>query len=232
MAKTKHWAITGASRGIGLEFVNQLLQANEQVTALARHISKAEGLQKLLREYPARLKLLEADIKEDLDVDRAVKALEGQAVDILINNAGVYLAGDGQFPGVDLDLIQGTFITNTIGPMRVTKGFLPLLSKSSQPVVANISSMMGSIGDNGSGGSYGYRMSKAALNMFSKGLSIDLPNIIVLSLHPGWVQTDMGGHQAPLSKEAAVAGLLKVIRGSTTQDSGKFLTYKGESLSW
>ena len=116
--------------------------------------------------------------------------------------------------------------------MRVTKAFLPLLAKSSRPIVANITSLMGSISDNGSGGSYAYRISKAALNMFSKNLSLELRNGIVLSLHPGWVKTDMGGASAPTEKRDSAAGLIRVIRESNPEQTGGFYNFRGETLSW
>lgn len=232
MEKAKHWVITGAGRGIGLELVKQLLSGSEQVTAVARNVAKSEALQALLREYPARLRVLEADVTEEMDLDRAVKVLEGQPVDFLVNNAGVYMDQANSLKDLDFKMVERTFSINAIGPMRVTKCFLPLLAKVSSPVIVNITSLMGSISDNGSGGSYSYRMSKAALNMFTKSLAIELPNAVVLSLHPGWVKTDMGGDRAPVSTSDSAAGLLKVIRKASTKESGQFFSYRGDTLSW
>jgi len=232
MAVSKHWVVTGANRGIGLEMVKQLLHSDEQVTALARNTPAAKSLQALLLEYPARLRVLEADVTKELDLDRAVKVLNGEKVDVLINNAGVYSKGDSDFQSMDLKTVEQTFLVNSLGPMKVTKAFLPLLTKSPQPVVANITSRMGSIADNTSGGSMAYRMSKAALNMFTKGLSHDFEQAIVLSLHPGWVKTDMGGSGAQTETAESARGLLEVIRDATPKVSGQFFNFKGESLPW
>jgi NAD(P)-dependent dehydrogenase (short-subunit alcohol dehydrogenase family) len=116
--------------------------------------------------------------------------------------------------------------------MRVTKAFYPLLNKSEHPVIANITSLMGSIEDNSSGGNYAYRMSKAALNMFTKTLSVEFKKAVVLSLHPGWVKTDMGGSGATTETSESAAGLLKVIRESSPKSSGHFFNFKGQPLHW
>lgn len=232
MDSAKHWVVTGASRGIGLEMVKQLLQADEQVTALARNTTSAKSLQSLLLEYPARFRVLEADVTKDLDLDRAVKVLNGEKVDVLINNAGVYQKGDGSFQSMDPKVVEQTFLVNSLGPMKVTKAFLPLLRKSANPTIANITSLMGSIADNSSGGSVAYRMSKAALNMFTKTLALEFDDAVVLSLHPGWVKTDMGGSHAPIEIAESAKGLLNVIRSSKREASGRFFNFKGDSLPW
>ena len=116
--------------------------------------------------------------------------------------------------------------------MRVTRAFLPHLRQSAQPKLIHITSLMGSIADNESGGYYGYRMSKAALNMFNKSFAIDYPEVISLVVHPGWVKTDMGGPQAPLPPEIAVRGILSVVNRATTKQTGKFFDYEGNELPW
>jgi NAD(P)-dependent dehydrogenase (short-subunit alcohol dehydrogenase family) len=232
MSGTKHWVVTGASRGIGLELVTQLLRTAEQVTALARNVNKAEGLQDLLRTNPARLTLIEADVTKDLDLDRAIKAIAPRTVDYLINNAGIY-GGTAQTTLVELEpkLVQDVMTVNAISPLRVTKAFLPLLQKAKQPVVANISSLMGSIEDT-SGGAYAYRMSKAALNMFTKCLANELSQGIAICLHPGWVKTEMGGAGAMVEKADSVAGLLNVIKNANHDSSGSFFDFRGKQLPW
>lgn len=232
MAEVKHWVVTGASRGIGLEMVKQLLKTDEQVTALARNTAASRSLQQLMLDYPARLRVIEADVTKDLDLDRAVKVLDGAAVDVLINNAGVFKNGDGALADFDPKIVEQTFLVNSLGPMRVTKAFYPLLNKSEHPVIANITSLMGSIEDNSSGGNYAYRMSKAALNMFTKTLSVEFKKAVVLSLHPGWVKTDMGGSGATTETSESAAGLLKVIRESSPKSSGHFFNFKGQPLHW
>lgn len=232
MSEAKHWVVTGASRGIGLELVKQLLESDEQVTAMARNTPSARTLQALVLEYPARLRVVEGDVTKDLELDRAVKVLNGEKVDVLINNAGVYQKGDGDFRSIDPKIVEQTFLVNALGPIKVTKAFLPLLTKAPQPVVANMASLMGSISDNTSGGSIAYRMSKAALNMFTKNLSHEFDRAIVLSLHPGWVKTDMGGSGATIEIADSAKGLLKVIRQATPEVSGRFFNFKGEALPW
>ena len=227
----KHWVITGASRGIGLEMVGQLLASKVDVTALVRQPSKAKALQ-ALAEGHSHLRILEADVTRDSDVIRAAESLNGKTIDVLVNNAGIYMEGDGQLSELDPKIVEQTFIVNALGPMRTTKAFLPLLRKSSRPVIANITSKMGSIADNGSGGSYAYRMSKSALNMFTKTLSIEFPQAIVLSLHPGWVKTDMGGSNAPTEPRDSASGLIHVIREAAAKDSGRFFDFRNESIKW
>lgn len=232
MASSKHWVVTGANRGIGLEMVKQLLDSDEQVTALARNTPSAHALQQLMLDYPARFRVVEADVTKELDLDRAVKVLDGVTVDVLINNAGVFKNGDGAVSEFDPQIVEQTFLVNSLGPMRVTKAFLPLLNKSPNPVIANITSKMGSIEDNTSGGNVAYRMSKAALNMFTKTLSHEFKKAVVLSLHPGWVKTDMGGNSAPTEPKDSAAGLLRVIREATPKASGQFFDFKGQSIQW
>jgi NAD(P)-dependent dehydrogenase (short-subunit alcohol dehydrogenase family) len=212
--------------------VRQLLESNENVTALARNALNIRQLQELQRAYPARLQVLEADVTKELDLDRAAKLMENTTVDVLINNAGVFKNGEGAFKNLNLQMVENEIAVNALGPMRVTLAFFKLLDKAAHPVVVNITSQMGSIADNNSGGFYGYRMSKAALNMFTKSLSIDLPKATVLSLHPGWVKTDMGGNGAQLETKDSVTGLLKVIRECTSRDSGNFLNFRGDQLAW
>ena len=116
--------------------------------------------------------------------------------------------------------------------MLVTQALLPCLERAAAPKVVNISSLMGSIEDNSSGGTYAYRMSKAALNMFTKTFAVDFPKIATLTMHPGWVKTDMGGANAPTEKTESVKGLLKVILASSLKNTGQFIDYEGDKLPW
>jgi NAD(P)-dependent dehydrogenase (short-subunit alcohol dehydrogenase family) len=232
MAETKHWVVTGAGRGIGLALTMEILKVGDAVTALARNINDKKDLQRLLKEDPVRMRGFECDVTKEIDLDRVVKQLEGKPVDVLINNAGVYKDGGGAFEDLDAKILAETFETNVLGPFMAAQTFLPNLQKSKNPVVANITSQMGSVADNKSGGAYAYRISKAALNMFTKNLSYDLKNGIVLSVHPGWVKTDMGGAQAPTEKSESANGIVKLIRESTSKNSGHFYNFKGEELEW
>jgi NAD(P)-dependent dehydrogenase (short-subunit alcohol dehydrogenase family) len=152
----------------------------------------------------------------------------------LINNAGTY-GPDGQsLPKMDYAGWAETFAVNTMAPLKMTQSFLPHLQKGERPRVIVISSIMGSIADNSSGGIYAYRSSKAAVNMVVRSLAEDLrgKGVIVATFHPGWVRTRMGGQGAPLSPEQSVAGMRRVIEGLAKTDSGRFLDYQRRSLDW
>ena len=161
-----------------------------------------------------------------------MKELGVTAVDILINNAGVYLDDDVAFESLDSKMILESFNTNSIGPIRVTQALLPLLKKARAPKVASVSSLMGSMADNKAGGAYAYRMSKAAVNMFTRSLAADEREMTVITLHPGWVKTDMGGDRAPLEPAKSAEGLWTVIESATPDDSGKFFNHAGRELPW
>jgi NAD(P)-dependent dehydrogenase (short-subunit alcohol dehydrogenase family) len=226
------YLITGASRGIGLELTRLALTDGNKVIATVRSISRSAELKALAQESGSKLLIHELDASSDESVTKAAKEIS-EPIDVLINNAGVYLDSNmDQLSELDLEIVSKTFETNTLGPMRVTKAFLSHLSKSKSPIVANVSSLMGSMTDNRGGGSYAYRMSKAALNMFSKNLSIENPEWLVLSLHPGWVQTDMGGKGATTTVTESAQGILNLIKSSKRTDSGKFFDYRGRELAW
>ena len=131
-----------------------------------------------------------------------------------------------------MDLVEKVFRTNVIGPFVLCQKALPFLEQSSQPKIVQITGQMGSIADNSSGGSYAYRISKAALNMFNKSLSVDYPKIASIVVHPGWVKTVMGGPNSTMSIEMSVKGILKVIDDLTLAQSGKFLNSRGAELPW
>jgi NAD(P)-dependent dehydrogenase (short-subunit alcohol dehydrogenase family) len=227
------YLITGANRGIGLELATQLLQAGETVIATARSPKDSPELANLQKTYPKLCSVFQLDVTSEESVKSLQHELEKLAkIDVLINNAGVMLDSDGGLKDLSVADLQNSFVTNTLGPIRVTQALLGLLQESSKPIVVNITSMMGSITDNTSGGSYGYRMSKAALNMFAKGLSLEHPELTVLNLHPGWVQTDMGGSDAQISTAESAKGLLKVIQSADKQKSGHFYNFKGQELPW
>lgn len=234
--------ITGANRGIGLELARQALGRGDRVYAGVREPARAAALAALLGPSGGRLRIAPCDVASAASV-RAFAAAQTEPVDLLINNAGMRsqpdgleaLAVDGDGDG-DLTLAAAarTFQVNALGPLRVTAALLPQLRRAAKPKVANIGSNLGSIADNTEGGAYGYRMAKAALNMATRSLAQDLraDGIIVVVLSPGWVQTDMGGPQAPLGVQESVSGLLGVIDRLTLVDSGEFLDYRGERVAW
>lgn len=224
--------ITGCSRGIGLELTRQVLTLGHKVIAAVRDTKKSMELSSLAKDYPNTLSIISLDAASDESVTQAAKNCREQ-VDVLINNAGVYLDSNAsRLSDLSTKTVMDSLQTNTLGPLRVTKAFLPNLERSSAPKIINITSLMGSIKDNASGGSYAYRMSKTALNMFSKCLAIEFPNLTVISVHPGWVQTDMGGKGATTSTAESAKGILDLALNATKEDSAKFYDFKKRELPW
>lgn len=227
------YAITGASRGLGLEFVRQLLNRGDTIDAGVRSPPEARQLQELVQEAGGRLRLHALDIAEPKSVDAFAASVGQEPLDVLINNAGVY-GKDGTLTGLDYESMADTFAINTLGPLRLTAALLPALRRGSARRIIHITSQMGSIGDNGMGGSYGYRISKAALNMAMRNMHLELrtEGFVTIAVHPGWVQTDMGGPQAPLRPEQSVRGMINVIDRLKAEDSGRFFSYEGQELPW
>lgn len=224
--------ITGCSRGIGLELTSQALALGHKVIACVRDPKKSLELNDLAKSHKGNLKVVALDTSSDEStVDAAKTILE--PIDVLINNAGVYLdARANNLSEVSSQMVIDTFQTNTLGPMRVTKAFAGHLNRAGNPKVINITSLMGSIEDNAAGGSYAYRMSKTALNMFSKCLSIEFPSFTVLSVHPGWVQTDMGGKGATTSIPESARGILNLALNAKKEETAKFYDFKKRELPW
>lgn len=229
----KHCLVTGANRGIGLEFVRQLLTRGDRVIATCRHPGKATALNTLTGEYPGHLHVLPLDVaseKSRAELVRELPLVAGR-VDLLINNAGVLHSGErfGQLSAAHLD---DSFRTNASGPLLLTEALAPALSDGA--TVANLSSTLGSIANTGRFGTPSYNISKAAQNMATVLLAHALRDrgIRVVALHPGWVQTEMGGDGAQIEATASVAGLLRVIDGLTLDDSGRFLDWQGQPQPW
>ena len=230
--KHRNYLVTGANRGIGLEFTRQLLFQGHHVIATARSPFNAKDLQGLNREYDKLLLVEQLDVADDASVHALVARLGDRHIDSLINNSGVLLGHVDSFEEASVVEMQRSFDVNALGPLRVTRALLPNLLRGDRPVVANITSLMGSVADNQSGGAYGYRMSKAALNMFTKNLARDYPDLTSICLHPGWVQTEMGGQNALITPEESVRGMLQVIARVTRDDSGSFFNFKDQALPW
>lgn len=226
------WLVTGSSRGIGLALVKQLLTRGHTVIGACRNPDGARDLWEVQGDYSTRFKSIKIDLNEPTTIAQAAALLKGQTIDVLVNNAGVLLGQTGGLREFNSSDVAKSFEVNSIGPMRVTAAFLANLESSHCPKVVNVTSMMGSIADNTSGGYYAYRMSKNALNMFGKCLSLEFPKITTLSLHPGWVKTDMGGVQAPTEIYDSVEGIIDVISGATLKDSGRFVDFRGKVLPW
>lgn len=221
------WVVTGANRGIGLELCRQLAARGDSVIGTAREPDKASELAGL----GVRIQALE--VCDQASVDALRDAVGGEPIDVLVNSAGHGGAGPG-IASLDWNLVAEHFWVNAVGPMRVAQALLPALRRGRAKKIAQLSSDLASITDNHSGGYYGYRSSKAALNMLNRSLAHELrpEGFTCLTMHPGWVQTDMGGPRAPLPVAQSVAGLIKVIDASGPADTGKFLSHAGAELNW
>jgi NAD(P)-dependent dehydrogenase (short-subunit alcohol dehydrogenase family) len=222
------WVITGANRGIGLEFVRQLSGRGDTVEAGVRDPNSASDLVRLAGDRTGLVRIAPLDVTSDESVRAFAAALRPEPIDVLVNNAGV-MGKMQSFAELDLDDVVRTFDVNALGPIRVTRALMPLLLQGKTRRVVHITSGMGSIADNTSGGAYGYRMSKAALNMANKSLSRDFRDekLVAVVMNPGWVQTDMGGHAAPTKVADSVRMMLARIDVLGDDDSGSFVDYKG-----
>ena len=226
--------ITGANRGLGLEYCKQYARAGWSVLACCRNLDHAVELNDLASENP-HVQVYQIDVLDRNNIDILANDLKGRCIDILIANAGVYGDSRGhEFGNLDYADWIKTLETNVLGVVKVAEAFLPNLKCSQKPCIVALSSQMGSIADNGSGGSILYRSSKAALNAVMKSLSIDLQkdNIGVLIFHPGWVKTDMGGPHALINAETSVCGMIKQISEFEMSQTGGFIKYDGTQLPW
>lgn len=187
--------ITGANRGLGLEFTKQYANDGWNVLACCRHPQSAMALQAIAAAHD-NVKIHALDVGDFAQIDALALQLKHESIDLLLNNAGVYPASS--FGDTNYDEWAGGFKINSMAPLKMAEAFVQHISRSQLKKIATLSSKMGSIDDNTSGENYSYRASKAAVNMVMKSLSIDLSpyGISVVTLHPGWVQTDMGGSNA------------------------------------
>lgn len=217
--------ITGANRGLGLEFVRQYAADGWRVIATVRDPLAGKAAS------DAGAEVYVADMADEGSIRRLKSALAGVELDVLLNNAGVY--GERQaFGDVDAEAFLKVIRVNTLGPLKMAEAFADQLA--GRKLIAAVSSMMGSVAENSSGGFYAYRASKAALNMVLKSLSLDLKGrgVTVIALSPGWVRTDMGGPDAPLDPPTAIAGMRAALDKATLADSGKFFHFDGRELPW
>ena len=227
--------VTGASRGMGLEFVRQYLDRGERVFAGCRNPLRSGGLNNLKAAHPNELTLIPLDVADAGSIHRG-RALVGervQGLDLLINNAGIY-SETRTLGGLNPDEALTFFKINAMGALLVTQEFTELLATGKIPKIASLSSGYGSISANTSGFPYHYSASKAALNMYMRSCAADLKNrgIAVAILDPGWVRTEMGGPGAPLSPEDSVAGMIKVLDKFSLKETGSFLTWQGKKEPW
>ena len=219
--------ITGANRGLGLEFARQYRDAGWHVIGTARKPASAKEL------AATGAVVVQLDVTDADSVARLAAELDGQPIDLLINNAGV-IDRNASLSELDVDTVEWILDVNVLGPMRVTQALLANLSAGKRKTVVNISSRLGSLAQNGSGGLYGYRESKVALNMFTVSMANELRDegFIAVAMNPGWVQTDMGGENAALTPEQSVSGMRSVIEGLTLDDSGTFRAHSGGQEPW
>lgn len=227
--------ITGASRGIGLEFVRQYAEYGWRIFACSRKPENADTLQDLASRHKGSVSLHALDVGDSGQIRQLASTLSGEPLDLLINNAGIYLHDRvGETDAFDEQSLLESFRINSIAPLLVAEAFKENVARSNFKKIVNITSKMGSMDDNTSGGAYAYRASKTALNMLTKSLAIDLAprGISTIVLHPGWVQTDMGGPNALISVEQSVTGMRQVIERIKLKDSGKFYGYDGKEIPW
>jgi NAD(P)-dependent dehydrogenase (short-subunit alcohol dehydrogenase family) len=226
--------ITGANRGLGLEFVTQYAKDGATIHAACRRPEKAKELIELANAHKGKITVHTLDAASDASVAHLKREIGDTPIDILINNAGVYGGDKQNHGGVDFSSWLDVLNVNTLGPIRVMEALAGNLNAGTDKKAIAITSMMGSTAGNSNGGYLAYRSSKAALNNALRGLSLALKGdgVIVVPIHPGWVQTDMGGPNAPLKPPESVSGMRKVIADLKLSDSGRFLDYAGKELPW
>lgn len=227
--------ITGSNRGLGLEWTRQYIQLGWHVYATCRHPERADELQQLKQDH-ANISLHRLDVTQPEEIATVAAQLDGQAIDILLNNAGVYLEkfDQSKLRHFDYGDWEETFRVNTLGAIRVTEAFTKHVVRSQKRLVVAISSHMGSIAEIESPGSYAYRSSKAALNAAMKGISLELKQqrVGVLLLHPGWVKTRMGGARALIDTKESVDGMRSVVERFDLSMSGGFYRFDGSIIPW
>ena len=233
------WLVTGANRGIGLEYVRQLAAAGETVIATARDPEHALELSGLAAANP-QVRIEALDLEDRASVTALGQRLSGVAIDVLLNNAGLYggswdnSSHRQSRDSMDYDLWEQIMRINVMAPFQLVQELRGNLEAGQRKLVINMSSDLGSIANNAQGQSYAYRSSKAALNMVTKGLSVELApqGFTVISMAPGWTQTDLGGTAAQWPVEESVANQRKVIATITAQDNGRFVDLLGRSVPW
>ena len=225
--------ITGANRGLGLGFVKSFLAKNVNVICTTRNIPGSKELLECKKKYPKNLQILELDLLGENSENALSDLLSDKPIDIFINNAGVGNSNQ-RFGVVSSKPWVEVLRVNLIAPLTVTQSIIENIKKGSDKKIYFLSSQLGSIEDNTSGGMYIYRSSKTALNQVVKSLSVDLKpmGITVISLHPGWVKTDMGGPNAPISIDESIKGMMKVIDATDIRNTGTFLNFDGQGLPW
>ena len=226
--------VTGANRGLGLEFCRQYAQEGWDVIACCRNPENATDLTNLASQHPT-IQLETLNVADFDQIDALANKLSDEQIDVLLNNAGIYTDNKtNAFGQLDYQSWNTSLLVNTLAPVKMAEAFLTQVAASERKMIVNISSLMGSISDNTSGGSLYYRSSKAALNAAMKSLAIELQNraVGILTLHPGWVKTEMGGPNALIEANESIAGMRQVIADFTLTQSGGFIKYNGDVMPW
>ncbi len=220
--------ITGTSRGIGLELLKLALEKGHNIFAVGRKLESKPEILSLEKSYASKLSLISVDLANPEAPGQIASEVASnfESLDLLINNAGVMHKGEAEE-----DFLE-SFKINSVVPFLVTKALLPSLKKGTSPKVVQVTSLMGSIADNSSGGYYAYRASKSALNMINKSMAVDNPWLTTIVIHPGWVKTDMGGPQAPTSASESAQGIWKVQAELKPNDTAGYFDFRGKKLPW
>jgi NAD(P)-dependent dehydrogenase (short-subunit alcohol dehydrogenase family) len=226
--------VTGANRGLGLEFTRQYLADGWEVIAACRNPRAAEALQRLESGSTGALTLVEMDVTDGASVQRAAARVQAPSIDIAINCAGVFGGRTQTLGSLDYDDWMKVFEVNLFGAARVSEAFLEHLRRGERRLIVTLTSGMGSLADNTSGGSVLYRTSKAAVNMLMRTAAIDLrpQRISCVVVNPGWVKTDMGGPNARITAQESVSAMRGLIAKLGPEDSGRFYHYDGREYPW
>lgn len=244
--------ITGCNRGLGLEFVKQFVRLNkapECIFAACRNPLQAEELNALADQH-RNVHILEIDVGDHSTIDSAAKEVSefvgDDGLNVLINNAGQMQHMETKIKNMKVENLRRLLEVNTVGPTIMTQTFLPLIRKASlkqkkskdmsvsRAAILNMTGILASFDQNTMGGSYSYRLSKVAMNMLTKNLSVELKRdgILAVNLHPGWVRTDLGGKTAPIDVTESISGLMKLLPTLTNQHNGTFQQWDGTSLKY
>jgi NAD(P)-dependent dehydrogenase (short-subunit alcohol dehydrogenase family) len=233
--------ITGANRGLGLEFTRQYVERGSRVFASCRRPAEARQLQTLRAAHPQRLSVVSLDVADANSIEAAHATVRSQvdSLDVLINSAGIYSSQGGEQPLERLGKLTFedalmVFRVNAVAPLIVIQRYLDLLRVGRGAKIVSISSGYGSVSANTGGFPYYYSASKAALNMFMRSLAADAKRwgITTILLDPGWVSTDMGGPNAPITPKQSVRGMIRVIDTLMPQHNARLFTWRGHELAW
>ncbi len=235
--------VTGAGRGLGLEFVRQYAAEGWDVVACLRNPSAAAQLQSLVVDFPGRIEVHALDVADFAAIDALAAKLDGRAVDVLLNVAGTMGKGNFAKQGLlpfgfgksDYTEWEQIFRINAFAPMKMAEAFIGHVSRSVQRKIVSLTTVLASIGQNNLGGMYSYRASKAALNAIMRSMAIDLARrhgIAATTMHPGWARTDMGGPRGEIDAATSVRGMRAVIEELTLDRAGRFWMYDGTEIPW